>query len=145
MQSVCTNTRWEGTKMSQAPLSSAQWQNRRKWVKIIILEIPSECRKILFILLFIPFIFMYLFITVRVVSHWNRLPRVALEPLSLEMLKTSLDMVLGSLLQLTLLELRCWNWMISGHFSQINDSLSLSSTPKWTLFGNNLHSVSIFP
>ena len=39
-----------------------------------------------------------------VVKHWNRLPGQVVESPSVETLKTQLDMVLGNLLQLTLLE-----------------------------------------
>lgn len=47
--------------MSQVPLSSAQWQNRRKWIKIIILEIPSECKKTLFYLDFYFYIYVFIY------------------------------------------------------------------------------------
>ena len=38
------------------------------------------------------------FFTVRVVSHWHRLPRVVMDALSFETLKVRLDEVLGNLL-----------------------------------------------
>jgi len=38
------------------------------------------------------------FFTLRVMEHWNRLPRVVLESLSLEIFKTHLDAVLCNLL-----------------------------------------------
>jgi len=53
-------------------------------------------------------------------------------------------MALGSLLQLALLEVRCWNWMISLGFSQMSDFPFLSSTLKFMLFGSNLFSYNIF-
>ena len=37
------------------------------------------------------------------VKHWNRSPREVVEPPSLEVLKTRLDMVLGNLIKVTLL------------------------------------------
>ncbi|KFV79318.1 hypothetical protein N308_13043, partial [Struthio camelus australis] len=38
------------------------------------------------------------FFPVRVTKHWNRLPREAVEPPSLQILKTHLDTILGSML-----------------------------------------------
>ncbi|KFV84834.1 hypothetical protein N308_11165, partial [Struthio camelus australis] len=38
------------------------------------------------------------FFTVRVVEHWHKLPREAVEPPSLEIFKTQLAMALGNLL-----------------------------------------------
>ncbi|KFV80724.1 hypothetical protein N308_09504, partial [Struthio camelus australis] len=38
------------------------------------------------------------FLTVRVTQHWNRLPREAVESLSLEIFKTRLDAILGNML-----------------------------------------------
>ncbi|KFV74836.1 hypothetical protein N308_06981, partial [Struthio camelus australis] len=38
------------------------------------------------------------FFTVRVVEHWNRLPKEVAQSLSLEIFETQLDSVLGSLL-----------------------------------------------
>ena len=38
------------------------------------------------------------FFTVRVGRHWNKLPREAVDALSLEMSKTSLDGALGSMI-----------------------------------------------
>ena len=37
------------------------------------------------------------FFTVRVVRHWNRLPREAVDALSMEVFKATLDGVLGNL------------------------------------------------
>ena len=37
------------------------------------------------------------FFTQRVVTHWNRLPKEAVDALSLEAFKASLDVALGSL------------------------------------------------
>ncbi|KGL98447.1 hypothetical protein N301_14292, partial [Charadrius vociferus] len=37
------------------------------------------------------------FFTVRVVTHWNRLPREAVDALSLEVFKARLDMALSNL------------------------------------------------
>lgn len=44
------------------------------------------------------------FFTVRVMEHWYRLPREVVEVPSLEIVKSSLDIVLGNLLQPSLLE-----------------------------------------
>ncbi|KAK4817250.1 hypothetical protein QYF61_005463, partial [Mycteria americana] len=44
------------------------------------------------------------FFTVRVTEHWHRLPREVVESPSLEILKGYMDMVLGSLLQVTQVE-----------------------------------------
>ena len=44
------------------------------------------------------------FFLVRVTEHWNRLPREAVESPSLEILKTRLDTVLNSVLEVTLVE-----------------------------------------
>lgn len=48
------------------------------------------------------------FCTVGTVKHQNRLPREVLESPSVEIPKLQLDMVLGNLLQLALLEWRGW-------------------------------------
>ncbi|KAK4823943.1 hypothetical protein QYF61_008329, partial [Mycteria americana] len=42
------------------------------------------------------------FLTVRVIEHWNRLPRELVGSPSLELFKTQLDTVLGNLFYLTL-------------------------------------------
>ncbi|KAK4830659.1 hypothetical protein QYF61_012539 [Mycteria americana] len=44
------------------------------------------------------------FFPVRVTKHWHKLPREIVESPSLETFKSSLDMVLGNLLQVILLE-----------------------------------------
>lgn len=43
------------------------------------------------------YLFVYLF-TVTVTKYWNTLPREIVEPASLEVFKTQLDMLLGNLL-----------------------------------------------
>ena len=48
------------------------------------------------------------FFTLRVMEHWNRLPREAVESPSLEIFKTHLDAVLCSLLHVTLLQQGGW-------------------------------------
>jgi len=47
------------------------------------------------------------FFTLRVLEHWNRLPRGAVESPSLEIFKTCLDKILCSLLWVTLLWQGC--------------------------------------
>jgi len=48
------------------------------------------------------------FFTLRVTEPWNRLPREAVDSPSLEIFKTHLDVVLCSLLWVTLLQQGCW-------------------------------------
>ena len=48
------------------------------------------------------------FFTVRVSKHWHRLLREVVESPSLEIFRSDLDMVLGNLLQVALLEQGCW-------------------------------------
>jgi len=48
------------------------------------------------------------FFPLRVMEHWNRLPREAVESPSLEIFKTYLDKVLCSLLEVTLLGQGSW-------------------------------------
>ena len=48
------------------------------------------------------------FFTLRVMEHWNRLPKEVVETPSLEIFKTHLDKVLCSLLQVILLQQ--WGW-----------------------------------
>jgi len=45
---------------------------------------------------------------VRVTKHWQRLPGAAVHSLSLEILKTQLDMVLGNQFEVALLEQGGW-------------------------------------
>jgi len=48
------------------------------------------------------------FFPLRVMEHWNRLPREVVESPSLEIFKTRLDKVLYNLLQVTLLRQEGW-------------------------------------
>jgi len=49
------------------------------------------------------------FFPLRVMEHWNRLPREAVDSPSLEIFKTHLDKVLCSLLRVTLLRQEGWS------------------------------------
>ena len=53
------------------------------------------------------------FFTQRVMTHWNRLPKEAVDAPSLEAFKARLDVVLGSLVWwlVTLHIAGGWNWM----------------------------------
>jgi len=51
----------------------------------------------------LPFYMRKNFLTLRVMEHWNRLPREVVESPSLEIFKIRLDKVLCSLLWVTLL------------------------------------------
>ena len=55
------------------------------------------------------------FLTQRVVTHWNRLPKEAVDAPSLEAFKARLDVALGSLVWwlVTLHIAGGWNWMIT--------------------------------
>lgn len=86
-EKVRINTWWEqeGSKEGIAFLSGAQWKDKRQWAQIVIEEIHfKQTRKSLFIL--------------TLVEHWNRLPRGAVESLSLEAFKTWPDTTLNNLL-----------------------------------------------
>lgn len=72
---------------------SSKWQEKRQWAQIEIQDIPCRHKKKKNPLVF----------TVRVIKHWNRLPRKVMESQSLETHETQLDTVLGNLLSLTLL------------------------------------------
>jgi len=48
------------------------------------------------------------FFTLRMMEHWNRLPREVVDSPSLEILKTSLDTVLCNLLEVSLFWLAGW-------------------------------------
>jgi len=48
------------------------------------------------------------FFTLRVMEHWNRLPREDVDSLSLKIFETYLYKVLCSLVLVTLLWQRCW-------------------------------------
>lgn len=71
-------------------------------------------------------------INVRVVQHWNRLPREAVKSPSVEILKTWLDMVLRSLL---CLNQGSWTRQSQDVSSNINDSVILwpHQAAKWAL------------
>jgi len=85
------NTWREGAKRwSQALSIGAQQQDKRQEVQAETQEVPPVCQETLF--------------TVRVTEPWHRLPREAVESLSLEIFKSSMDMVLDSWLSVALVE-----------------------------------------
>ena len=57
-----------------------------------------------------------MFFTQRVVTHWNRLPKEAVDAPSLQAFKARLDVALGSLVwwMASLHIAGGWNWMIFG-------------------------------
>jgi len=68
----------------QTLFSGAQQQDKGQWAQIEAYEFRQNMRKNFFPL--------------KVMEHWNRLPREVVESLSLEIFKTHLDKVLCSLL-----------------------------------------------
>lgn len=78
------------------PASAVQEQNKEQQMQTEIQEIPSDCEER----------FLHLGgyrVILRVTEHLNTLPREVVKSLSLEMCKTSLDVILCSLLCMILL------------------------------------------
>jgi len=63
--------------------------------------------------------------TVRVTEHWHRLRREAVESLLLEIFKSHLNMILGSLLWVALLEQAHWSRQLPEVPSNLNHSVIL--------------------
>lgn len=70
--------------------SSKYWWSHTYWGSLLLLHLRKH------------------FFTMRVVKHWGRLPRDVVKSPSVDIFKTWLGMVLGNLLQLTLLEQGVW-------------------------------------
>lgn len=81
-------------QQSSAHPSGAQGQDRRQGTQTETHEVSLAIRKV-------PF-------TLRVTKHWHKLLRVIVEFPSSDRVKTQLDMDMGSLFLLTLLEQKGW-------------------------------------
>lgn len=64
------------------------------------------------------------FFTVRVVKHWNRLPREVVKSPPVEIFKTQQDTTLNNLFYLTLLEQKVWTRQSQEVPSNLNDSVN---------------------
>lgn len=80
---------------NHTPLSSTHWQDKKQWVQIQRHETQSKNKQTKH---------NNYFFTVREIRHWKKVPQEVVESLLLEILKTWVDMVLGNLFQLILLE-----------------------------------------
>lgn len=91
MLSICTTL--EGCNAQQGAklfFSSAHWQDKRQCQIFDYLKYYLNMRE--------------LFFTVRVLKHWHKLPREVVETSFLNTVKTQLDVVLSTILQLNLLQ-----------------------------------------
>jgi len=77
--------------MESRAVHGAQWKDKRPQAWTEIQDIVKRRKP---------------FFTIRVIEHWHRLPREVVETPPLKIFKDQLDVVLGTLLQLILLERR---------------------------------------
>jgi len=79
---------WEGVQeIKPDSFQWHQWQEKRQWAQIYVQKVPLKHE---------------VFLTVKLVKHWHRLPRKVVDFPCLEIIKTWMEAVLASLHQLIL-------------------------------------------